>query len=950
LYLPTLAQANDTTPAMDFWCDYFQTLGEDCIALPPIPDEPQELAEWEAFLDAFIVAAFKSTKGPTITIPQKLPQNSTASISVKAMNTHFNSDSEVKIEKNDNDSLIQINSIAFESPEELIINVTVPAEIEAPSQYDIVVETPLNNNTIEKITGENMLHITGASSIPEIISIMPSHVKQGANSVSITFYAVGVDFDENSEIHFGNLDENSEVYSGDSYFTVEEIIIHNEISLTAVLSIDELTPKKLYNTTIKTGTQIAEAVMYSGFLQVYQAALPELIAIEPSHGRQTETIDIVITGENVNFSDESEIQFDGTGIEVLPTSVTAITSTQISATIKIADDAELTSRTISVITGAEETEPLYYAFTVEEKIPGTIQFSKENHIVMETVGSNSFKIERVGGSDGQISVDYATKNGTASAGQDFIANNGTLTWEAFDSEPKELSVTITNDSQFENDETFTIELLKTAGGASLGAAKIATVVIESDDIQPASSVSSSPVNSDPEPPPPDSDDDDDSSDIGTDDNDIAQPDTNPDNAVPNNAVTVADDDSTEPVNPPSIIPTDSTDIGDKPNEPSANTPSAETTLEVGDKSNDLPVNTPPAEKNPEELPPTYPVLPPSSSFPSHTCPEKGEVKSKCNAKGITITDLKVSESGHIDGGTLKGTLENNGWVTNFILESGSQLENNSWVANLTIKPEAVLRGGIWTSYIISEGILIDIDFRGASVIGGYLGGTISNNSKVDGYFKDVSLMPNTRISGGALKGHIKGDPQYPALLDSLKVMKNSHLSHVIIGSDVELAKNVTLGDGVVKMEKAVAINFVGAVDTESLMIGGSFVNDGDFKLQNELSRSDSTTIYSRIHVEPAHIGLRAEILICAAYKPLTSPRRKPLFYMIDTEDKIHLWDEEIASLVTFREIESLGEVEDIEIYSGFFNFTGVLNIYFGYRLEDGTVVYNLKTIDVTLME
>ncbi|RKZ73655.1 MAG: hypothetical protein DRQ57_13665 [Gammaproteobacteria bacterium] len=812
LYLPTLAQANDTTPAMDFWCDYFQTLGEDCIALPPIPDEPQELAEWEAFLDAFIVAAFKSTKGPTITIPQKLPQNSTASISVKAMNTHFNSDSEVKIEKNDNDSLIQINSIAFESPEELIINVTVPAEIEAPSQYDIVVETPLNNNTIEKITGENMLHITGASSIPEIISIMPSHVKQGANSVSITFYAVGVDFDENSEIHFGNLDENSEVYSGDSYFTVEEIIIHNEISLTAVLSIDELTPKKLYNTTIKTGTQIAEAVMYSGFLQVYQAALPELIAIEPSHGRQTETIDIVITGENVNFSDESEIQFDGTGIEVLPTSVTAITSTQISATIKIADDAELTSRTISVITGAEETEPLYYAFTVEEK----------------------------------ISI--------------------------------------------------------------------------------SSSPSSSPVNSEPEPPPSDSDfepdDVDNSSDTGTDDDIEEQTDTNP-----NDAVTVVESPPTEPVNPPSTVSTDSTEV-----------------TEVDDN------NTPSAETNPEELPPTYPVLPPSSSFPSHTCPEKGEVKSKCNAKGITITDLKVSESGHIDGGTLKGTLENNGWVTNFILESGSQLENNSWVANLTIKPEAVLRGGIWTSYIISEGILIDIDFRGASVIGGYLGGTISNNSKVDGYFKDVSLMPNTRISGGALKGHIKGDPQYPALLDSLKVMKNSHLSHVIIGSDVELAKNVTLGDGVVKMEKAVAINFVGAVDTESLMIGGSFVNDGDFKLQNELSRSDSTTIYSRIHVEPAHIGLRAEILICAAYKPLTSPRRKPLFYMIDTEDKIHLWDEEIASLVTFREIESLGEVEDIEIYSGFFNFTGVLNIYFGYRLEDGTVVYNLKTIDVTLME
>jgi len=289
-------------------------------------------------------------------------------------------------------------------------------------------------------------------------------------------------------------------------------------------------------------------------------------------------------------------------------------------------------------------------------------------------------------------------------------------------------------------------------------------------------------------------------------------------------------------------------------------------------------------------------------------------------------------------------------VTNFILESGSQLENNSWVANLMIKPEAVLIGGILTSYIISEGTLIDIDFRGAFVRGGYLGGSIFNNSEVNGYFEDVSLMPNTRIIGGALKGQIEGDPQYPALLESLKVMRNSHLSHIIIGSNVELPNDVTLGDGVVKMENAVAINPAGEVETQALMIGGSSVNDGDFKLQNELSRSDSITIYSRIQVEPAHIGLRAEILICAAYKPLTSPRRKPLFYMIDTEDDIHLWDEEIANLVTFREIESLWEIEDIEIYSGFFDFTGVLNIYFGYRLEDGTVVYNLKTIDATIIE
>jgi hypothetical protein len=798
-------QAND---AVNIWCDVALSVNTECSPI----DDP-------AKLDAAIGIGIDSMAGePTITNMQELPQDSTAALTIKAKNAHFNTASQVAI----GTTGITVNTVEFVSIEELIINVTVPAEINAQTQHDITVTTPLSDGSIETVTG--VLYITEPSALPEIISMVPSSVKQGANNATVTLYAVGAHFDESSVVDFG-----------DNHITVKEMTVHSENSLTVVLSVDSLAPKKLYNTTVITGNEIVKDAKDYGFLSVYKSALPEA------------------------------------------------------------------------------------------PIPGTIQFPQENQRLRENVGTYSFTIERVGGSDDQISVNYATKNGTARAGQDFVAKSGTLTWEAGDSEPKELTVTITNDNQFENDETFTIELLETAGGASLGAANIATVVIENDDRRPASSDSG---NSDS-----DSDDVDDFSDRETDD-DIDQ------------AGTHSDDDSTEPTEP--------TDVDHKLNEPS--------------------VNPQPAETNPNEPPllPSHPdqiqfspdnsdrvdengivdnePLPPPSSSSSPLCPEKGQVKSSCNAKGVIITDLTVAESGDIDGGTLKGTLENNGWVTNFIVESGSQFENNGWASNLTIKPEAILMDGILTSYIISEGTLIDIDFRGAYVIGGYLGGTIFNNSKVNGYFKDVSLMPNTHIIGGALRGKIEGDPQYPALLESLRVRRNSHLSHVIIGSDVELADDVTLGAGVVKMEKAVALNPTGEVDTQSFMIGGSFVSDSDFKQQNELSRSEVITIHGSIRVEPAHVGQPADILICGAYRPLTSPKRKPLFYMIDTEDEIHLWDEDIANLVIFREIESLGEVENVEMYTGYFESIGILNIYFGYRLEDGTIVYNLKTIYVSIME
>ncbi|RKZ35634.1 MAG: hypothetical protein DRQ41_15640 [Gammaproteobacteria bacterium] len=802
-------QAND---AVNIWCDVAQSVNTECTPI----DDPVKMA-------AAFGKGFDTIGGElTLTKIQELPQDSTAALSIKAKNANFNTTSQVAI----NTTGIKVNTVEFVSSEELIINVTVQAEINAQTQHDITVTTPLNDGTTETVTG--VLYITEPSALPEIISIVPSSVKQGANNATVTLYAVGAHFDESSVVDFG-----------DNHITVKEMTVHSENSLTVVLSVDSSALKKLYHITVTTGGETVKDAKDYGFLSVYQSALPEPVTVadddstEPVNSPPTDSTDV----DEPQINPQPTATNTDNDIDQADTNPDAVTVTDDESTEPVNSPS-----TDSTDVDEPQINPQPTATNTDEPLPplshpGKIQISPDNSDkVDENAGFYRLTVQRLEGSDGEVSVKVETlglnQSQIAIAGQDFEINSHTLTWFDGDSDAKELMITLIDDDEFEGDEILNLKLVKVTGDAILESTTLMVTIVdnENDDVE--------------------------------------------------------------------IVPG---------------------------------INGP-----------NTPVI--------RICPEKGEMKYECSAKNITITDLKVSESGHIDGGTLKGTLENNGWVTNFILESGSQLENNSWVANLMIKPEAVLIGGILTSYIISEGTLIDIDFRGAFVRGGYLGGSIFNNSEVNGYFEDVSLMPNTRIIGGALKGQIEGDPQYPALLESLKVMRNSHLSHIIIGSNVELPNDVTLGDGVVKMENAVAINPAGEVETQALMIGGSSVNDGDFKLQNELSRSDSITIYSRIQVEPAHIGLRAEILICAAYKPLTSPRRKPLFYMIDTEDDIHLWDEEIANLVTFREIESLWEIEDIEIYSGFFDFTGVLNIYFGYRLEDGTVVYNLKTIDATIIE
>ena len=67
---------------------------------------------------------------------------------------------------------------------------------------------------------------------------------------------------------------------------------------------------------------------------------------------------------------------------------------------------------------------------------------------------------------GTVSVDYATADGTADAGDDYTAKSGTLSFDAGETS-KTVSVSIEDDTENESDETFTVTL-SSASGADLG--------------------------------------------------------------------------------------------------------------------------------------------------------------------------------------------------------------------------------------------------------------------------------------------------------------------------------------------------------------------------------------------------------------------------------------------------------------------------------------------------
>jgi len=96
---------------------------------------------------------------------------------------------------------------------------------------------------------------------------------------------------------------------------------------------------------------------------------------------------------------------------------------------------------------------------------GQVSFDTSSYTVNEGDGTATITVNRTGGSDGRITVNYATSDGTATAGSDYIATSGTLTFNDGET-TKTFTVAITDDTDVESNETINLTL-SSAGPASI---------------------------------------------------------------------------------------------------------------------------------------------------------------------------------------------------------------------------------------------------------------------------------------------------------------------------------------------------------------------------------------------------------------------------------------------------------------------------------------------------
>ncbi|MGC1523654.1 MAG: Calx-beta domain-containing protein, partial [Steroidobacteraceae bacterium] len=147
----------------------------------------------------------------------------------------------------------------------------------------------------------------------------------------------------------------------------------------------------------------------------------------------------------------------------------------------------LSNATASAAMGSPQNATVTIAGDASAPV-GSLVLSASGYSVAQNGGQLNVAVDRTGGSNGAVSVSYATSNGTATAGTDFTATSGTLQWADGDTSAKTFSIPVSNAAPFSGSKTFTVALSAPSAGAAIGNPGSATATISGDAAPPVGSL------------------------------------------------------------------------------------------------------------------------------------------------------------------------------------------------------------------------------------------------------------------------------------------------------------------------------------------------------------------------------------------------------------------------------------------------------------------------------
>lgn len=141
---------------------------------------------------------------------------------------------------------------------------------------------------------------------------------------------------------------------------------------------------------------------------------------------------------------------------------------------------------LSTPTGGATIVNSIQTITIEDDdfSPGIVQFTAASYDVSELGGTVTIDVERTVGSDGDITISYATANGSATVGSgDYVPTSGNLIWLSGETGIRSFDVTILDDDFAEGTQTINLNLDIVAGGDGAGPQWTSQVnILDSDTV------------------------------------------------------------------------------------------------------------------------------------------------------------------------------------------------------------------------------------------------------------------------------------------------------------------------------------------------------------------------------------------------------------------------------------------------------------------------------------
>jgi hypothetical protein len=137
--------------------------------------------------------------------------------------------------------------------------------------------------------------------------------------------------------------------------------------------------------------------------------------------------------------------------------------------------------------------------------------------------------------------------------------------------------------------------------------------------------------------------------------------------------------------------------------------------------------------------------------------------------------------------------------------------------------------------------------------------------------------------------------------------------------------------------------------TETTFAGGFSVDNTTFQSDGTIAAQQPVTIKGTITVDPKQVGQTADLIVYLNYGRLDQPLspETSTLLMLGMGFNIQPWNSDVTSLIPFVKQVQLQATQAVDIYNGPLSDSRV-QIFFGYMLEDGTLVTNKVPISVAV--